>query len=204
MRTLKHLLTATALAAAGFGACATPLALVDFDGSETLVDFNSAPTGSFFGAYSAMGVTLTAESGQYMFQAGGGGLLGTSGTAYNTNSASGNADVTFSFANAISRFGVNFGTAAYLGPLSAEVRAYDSANNLVEAMSFASFGNAFVGFDFASAVTTVVIDRTDATSYFTFVDDVRFEAASVPEPTSMFLLGVAALAAGAARRRKGV
>ncbi len=203
MRTLKTLLASSALAAACFSAGATPLTLVDFDGSETLVDFNSAPVGSFVGPFSAMGVTLTAQSGQYMFQAGGGGLLGTSGAAYNTNSSSGNGDVTISFATAISRFGMNFGTGATLGPLSAEVRAYDSANNLVESLTFASFGNAFAGFDFASAVTTVVIDRTDATNYFTFVDNVRFDTATVPEPTSILLLGIAALAAGAARRRRG-
>lgn len=61
------------------------------------------------------------------------------------------------------------------------------------------FGNAFAGFDLATAVTTVVIDRTDTTPFFTFVDNERSESATatVPEPASLLLLGAAARAAGA-------
>lgn len=201
MPSIKGHFLAAVLATVAFGANANPLTLGDFTGSESLIDFDSVAFGQFTGDYTAQGVTVSAEAGKYMFQQSGGSLLGTSGSAFNTDSVAGNADVTLLFGTAISRFGVNFGT--FTGPLSATVTAYDAADNVVESAVFDSFGHTFVGFDFASSVSKVVIDRTDNEGFFTFVDDIRFvNAAAVPEPGSLALLGLAGVAAAAVRRRR--
>ena len=79
-------LTVCAALAASLGARASVITLAQFDGTESLVNFNSAPIGVFSGPYVAAGVTLTAASGGYWFQAGSGSVvLGTTGTAFNTD-----------------------------------------------------------------------------------------------------------------------
>lgn len=202
MQFLRTLLVSTVLASATLAANASTIGLGSFTGSESIIDFNSATIGSATGAYTTQGVTFTTSSNSYMIQSCGGGcILGTTGAALNTSGA-GN-DLTVLFSTGISRFGMNFGTSSTGGPLSAIVTAYDSTGGIVESVSFPSFGNAFLGFDFASAVSRVVIDRTDSTGYFTFIDDVRFvEGGSVPEPGSLALLGAVALAGALTRRRK--
>lgn len=182
---------------------AVPIGLGGFDGTETLVDFNAATIGNFLGSYTAPGITVTPESGAWMIQSGGGGIIGTTGAAFNSNSGVGNGDVTITFDNPVSRFGMVFGTSID-ATLSAVVAAFDSSNVLVETQSFPSFSNTFVGFQFSTAVTSILIDRTDSTTRFTFVDDIRYLASveSAPEPSALALLATGLLGF-AWRRRSG-
>jgi hypothetical protein len=203
MKTFRTLLATALLASVSMAAQATPLSLINFSGTESIINFNAEPAGAIAGPVTYQGVTFAAQSGALMIQSSGGSILGTSGAALNTNSNVGNGDLTLTFATGISRFGANFGTCNGCTTLSATVTAYDVNNLVVEAMSFPSFANAFVGFDFASSVSKIVIDRTDSSGYFTFIDDVRFkEGGQVPEPGSLALIGMGALAVAMARRRR--
>lgn len=205
MKTLRHLFVAAVLATGAISAQATVIPLSAFSGSENLINFNSQAPGTISGPFTTQGVTFVAQSGQIMFQSSGGSVIGTTGAALNTSNTTANSDLTLNFATGISRVGFNFGTCSSCGPLSANVIAYDSANNVVESLAFPSLHNSFVGFDFATSVSKVVIDRTDATTFFTFIDDVRFiNGGSVPEPSSVALMAIAALAAAFAARRRNV
>lgn len=181
-----------ALALGAGTAVAVPIGLGDFDGTETLVDFNAEPIGNFPGSFTAPGITVTPESGSWSIQPFGGTIIGTTGAAFNTASGVGNADVTIHFDAPVSRFGVVFGGAGTT--LSAVVSAFDGSGMFVESQSFPSFHNTFVGFQFSSAVSWILIDRTDDLAWFTFVDDIRYVGAeSVPEPSLLALLATGLL-----------
>lgn len=202
MKSFRTLFAAAVLVTTSIGAIAAPLNLAQFSGSESLIDFNSEASGGLGGVVTYQGVTFTAQSGAWMIQPSGGSVLGTTGAALNTNSNVGNGGLTLNFGAGISRFGMNFGSCSTCGPLGAVVTAYDANDFVVESLSIPSFNNSFVGFDFDALVSKIVIGRTDATSYFTFIDDVRFATNEVPEPGSIALIGFAALAGALARRRR--
>lgn len=172
------------------------IALSNFDGSESLINFDGVSPGIYSGSYVRSGVNIEAESGSYIFQ-NTGWLLGTNSYAFNTFGTYPDAknDIAISFASAITRFGMNFGNA--IGShLSAIVIAYDTYGNVIESHEFTDFDNGFIGFDFSSVVSKIVIDRTDGTDYFTFLDDIRFlPSVTVAEPTSLILvlLGLASV-----------
>jgi hypothetical protein len=209
MKVLRSCFLVGLLSLSALSSHAAVIPLSSFDGSETVVDFNTAPMGTFDGDYTRSNVVFQSGSGSYMFQFGSGGLLGTSGAAFNTYSMlpHPNHDITMLFGDSISRFGMNFGTGSGVAFLSAVVNAYDSVGNLVDSATFTHFENAFVGFDFSTAVSKVVIDRTDENTeyagYFTFLDNVRFvKSASVPESSSVALLIMGLLGVAAARLRR--
>ncbi len=203
MKIFCTLLATALLAAAPVVAQATPLNLIDFEGTESIMTFDDGPSGPITGPLTYQGVTFTAESGHLLRQLYGGSVIGTTGIALNTINGPGNADMTLNFATGISRFGMNFGTCDTCH-LSATITAYDASNLIVESMNLPSVTNSFVGFDFSSSVSKIFIDRTDADAigYFTFIDDVRFkEGGQVPEPASLALLSIGALVIALARRR---
>lgn len=193
-----HWLFFTSLIIASIDARSAVIPLANFDGSESIVDFNAVSPGVYGGAYVTSGVSFEAESGSYIFQ-NTGWLLGTSGYAFNTYGPYPDAknDITINFGHSITRFGMNIGNGSG-SQLSGVISAYDGLGNLVESFSLPNFDNAFVGFDFATAVKKVVFDRTDGSDSFTFLDDVRFVPSAsfaVPEASSLvlMLLGLAGI-----------
>lgn len=192
-------------------ASAVPIGIGDFDGTETLIDFSSAATGSFSGSYVEGDLSITSNTNSYLIQSAGGFGIGGSGPAFNTfgNSSADNG-ATLAFASDIVKFGMVFGASrSSNNGLIATVAAFDGLGGLVESQTFTAFNNSFVGFAFDTAVASVVITRDPseaAPGRYTFIDDVRFttQAATpvVPLPAGGVLLigGLAALAA--VRRRQ--
>lgn len=206
MKSFRALLVAASLLSSSIGAAAAPLSLNQFDGTESLIDFNALPGASGNGPVTFQGVTFTAQSNKWMVQPAGGSIIGTSGGAFNTDSYADNADLTLTFETSISRFGMNFGTSTGLTFLSAIVTAYEANGAVVESLTLQLFDNSFVGFDFNAFVSKIVIDRIDRRDQYTFIDDVRFVsndiAEELPEPGSIVLICVGALAGVLARRRR--
>ena len=182
---------------------AVPLTLGDFDGSESLIDFNNVPSVLDAPDQFVIGpLTITNDGGLYHFQGFAGAVLGTTGDAYNSSGAPGTHSVTLSFAFGLSRFGMNFGNSSTFGDITGVVAAFDANGVLVEDFAFQNLTNTFVGFDFATAVTRVEIQRdpNQSAGQFTFVDDVRYvqgDPSPIPLPAGMplLLVGLGGLAA---------
>ncbi|WP_299470659.1 VPLPA-CTERM sorting domain-containing protein [uncultured Roseibium sp.] len=184
-----------------------PINLSDFSGSEKVIDFESSITGLTSGVFSIDGVNFISHEGAYTIPYAGGLIAGGSGAAYNTNTFAGNqttGDLTISFDNAITRFGMNIGIGGGSAILEFSISAFDAKGSLVESAFFGGASNYFVGFDFGDSIEKIVIGRTDfRPGYFTFVDDVRLnETTVVPLPASLPFLA-AAIGGLALLRRRG-
>lgn len=194
IKMLKAVVAGLVLSASGF-ANASLINISDFDGSEQLFDFNSeTPTGTtpVTGAFTTDDFSIQSISDQYLLQSGGGSVLGTSGTAYNTYGNAGNGDATILFDSAVSMFGMKFGTSGQIS-LSATISAFDEYDNLLEQITFPDFNNTFVGFSSSIGIKSISIDRTDNTFYFTFIDDIRYLSMTntqIPEPSTLAIFGL--------------
>lgn len=194
---------------------AVPISLADFDGSETLFDFNQLtpiPSGSpASGAFISNDFSIVSASGQYLLQPFGGTVVGSSSVAYNTLHGSIiETDVDIIFAASVSKFGMLFGNSnAGSTSLSGTVSAYDMFDVLVESITFTNIKNMFVGFNFSTEVKSISIDRTDTQGRYTFIDDIRYLSSTgsssatgnVPVPSTLLLMLTAAFSLARLRRQ---
>jgi PEP-CTERM motif len=90
-----------------------------------------------------------------------------------------------------------------------DLRAYDAGNNLIESLVigavFGSNAGDYFGIAAAGIAYATLTDRLDniADGDYVFLDNFHYvENVSVPEPSSLGLLGVGLLAVGFGRRRQ--
>ena len=123
--------------------------------------------------------------------------LGRTGTGFFL----GTDTITFTFASAITAFGIDISTADQAsGSVRATTNLGDVANSVFNPFPGSTFGQ-FVGFSSTTPSTSVTIAGNTANFGFTLDTLRRVPAASVPEPATLVLLGGGLLAAGVRRRR---
>jgi hypothetical protein len=158
-------------------------------GFETVIDFESAlPAG-----VSISGGTTTNNSGC-------GQLCGFNTTLGGQNFRNlFGGSVTFNFATPIDDFGFYI-TGLQTNLVPQETLTFsDGSTQTINTPAAINGGGAFIGFtDFGKSIVSVTYN---ATNDIVSIDDVRFSRA-VPEPGSLALVGIAALAMGAWRRRR--
>jgi hypothetical protein len=159
-------------------------------GFETVIDFESAlPAG-----VSISGGSITNNSGCGQLC----GFNTTLGGSFFRNLFGGS--VTFNFAFPIDDFGFYI-TGLQTNLVPQETLTFsDGSTQTINTPTAINGGGAFIGFtDFGKSIVSVTYN---ATNDIVSIDDVRFSIAAVPEPGSLALVGIAALAMGAWRRRR--
>jgi PEP-CTERM motif len=202
----------SAAAAASFDAAVTAL------GGGSLVTFESAPLGSFSNLTIAPGVTMNGTDSFGANQT----IRNTSNfpaapqlDGYNTTPGGVNfvemlgGNLTFSFANPIEAFGAYFsGIQTNFFADSITFSNGTSQTLLIPGAGTNSSTGAldFVGFtDVGKSITSVTVTAGSPTAGdFIGVDDVRFQAAPVPEPASLAIFGTALAGFGLMRRRRRI
>ena len=167
----------------------------EFDVGSTLINFDTLTSGDAVNTqYTSLGVTIS-------------GTTGNSGTGGSTTVRAANWDpiyignqdngwngsIIFDLSAGATQFGLEL-----IDSIPSYLEVYDAANNLIESFTTTASGsNIFVGIDTGSTLFTKAI----ISGNFYAVDDVQFNVAAVPEPTTLALLALGLVAIGARKRK---
>jgi len=182
-------------AAASFDAAASAL------GTEGLVNFESAPLGSFSSLTVAPGLTISGSTGTIV-----NAPTGTPADLYGYNTTPGGSQFlslyggssTFTFSQGVNSFG------AYLSGVQFGYETITFSDGSSESVSIpdpsGDAGIDFVGFtDTGPLIASVTIN---ASNDIIGVDDVRYGPTSVPEPASLGLVAIGSIGLLGRRRSK--
>ena len=204
MKTFARTLLLAGLVAASASAFANSIALSDFSGSESVIDFGALGGTPATGPFTLDGATFSESStgsGQAGWRYFGPGVSGNTDAMLGDNA--GTSHFTINFATSYDRVGfyVAVGDATY------DVDFYDGATLLgTSTVNVAGLSSQFVGFqNTAGGVTSAVIREVSGDNgRIGGLWDVHYENAvsSVPEPTSMSLMALALGGFAVLRRRR--
>lgn len=184
-------------------------------GSQTVVDFESAPPGGFLiGGSTAVGQPPSLRNQPSLWNPSGTHFLGVN-DAGNFDQFSSGDTLTFTFSSALRAFGlyVVAGRDVIEGDLSLSIGSTLLSNGpksdaLTDGQGSYAYFMGFVAGDAGDAFNSITL-KSNGDFFFVFdVDDLRFtpagKASDVPEPQALSLALLAACAAGAASRRKAL
>ena len=172
-----------------------------FSGSESIEDFSSLGFAPGPGPFSFGGMTFSEAS------SGGGGpgwrLIGNKTLSDNDSLSK----ITIDFDNPFSRIGLDVGFFHRTGHASYDVSFFDTSLNLLGVVSVAGVGGLFAGWeDFAGISRIHIFEVSGRNGHVGGIDNIRFEniASSIPEPTSIALLGLGLAGIGFFFEKKAV
>lgn len=166
---------------------------------STLIDFNSEALGSFssrtfngdvtFNANNIMTVETT-YSGEY----------GSSGAYIGTPGGSGNGDFDIVFATVVSAFGFSWGAADQAWTMD----LFDASDVLIDSINITAQSYPYIGFIGAndSEISRVSMSSFYGNDYILLDDFQYVTSTTVPEPTTLALIGLGLIGVRFSKRKK--
>ncbi|MDF1845305.1 MAG: PEP-CTERM sorting domain-containing protein [Rubripirellula sp.] len=152
-----------------------------------------------------MTYTALTSDGNLRFQSSGFLFQNIPGAYYGTTmNVTGEGVFAIEFSTFVNRAGLLLSAVSSVGArLTWDVSSF-STSGILETASFSQPANGqavFAGFERSENISGLLITKTSSEP-FTFWDDVRYESAAVPEPTSLAIFGIGALGMIGTRRRR--
>lgn len=177
---------------------AGPILLGDFSGGESIetFDISTPAVGPFTLGNNTFSETSSGTGGP------GWRILGLGSTAPILTDNAGISDITIDFSTAFSRVGLD----VFIGPATYAVSFFDTDLNLLGQISGTDAGvsdSFFVGWEHLGGISRInILETSGENGRVGGLDNLRWENASVPEPSIIALFGLGLLGLGFARRRK--